>query len=120
MSDKTQDEFLNDLCPRIRSTIVHIMNCDCGCEALDLFQKRPRTWNETADIAYLLKRSAQEIVPTLNHLLAFKVIQQREISGTPFYRLTENTEILEGLDQYWTWRDVWRSRWQEIQSSLRL
>lgn len=120
MHDKTRDEFLNDLCPHIRPIIIQIMTCDCGCEALDLFQKRPRTWNESADIAYLLKRSVQEVIPTLHHLLDLNVIQYREIFGTPYYRLTEDTEVLEALDQYWTWRGVWRSGWQQMQSSLKL
>lgn len=120
MYDKTQEEFLKDLCPRVRAIIEHIMDCSCGCEALDLFQKRPRSWNECKDIAFYLKRPTEDVASTLNLLHDLGAIQSREIFEMTFYHLTDDSEILEALDQYWTWRELWRSRWRQMQSSLKL
>lgn len=120
MNHITAEDFLDDLCPRVRPLIEHILNCGCGCEALDLFQNRPHTWNETADIAYFLQLPTERVVRTLDLLSELKVIECRDVLGTTFYRLTEDSEILDRLDQYSTWREVWRSQWQEMQNALKL
>lgn len=119
MNAVTREEFLQDLCPSMRPIIASVMECDCGCEALDLLYKRPRAWLETADIAYHLGQPVDKTAATLERLHYFLVLNRREIFGIAFYHMTDNQEILKALDQYWTWREVWRSRWQETQSALK-
>ncbi|MBI4674535.1 MAG: hypothetical protein HY741_23055 [Chloroflexi bacterium] len=114
------EDFLDDLCPRVRPLVAHILSCGCGCAALDLFQNRPRTWNETADIAYHLQQPTEEVIQDLNLLADLGVIDRRDSLGMTFYRLTEDKEILQALDQYWTSREVWRARWQETRVALEL
>lgn len=120
MKGLTRQEFLEDLCPRVRPIIASIMECECGCEMLDLLSSRPHTWMETADIAYHMRLPAEQIVATLERLQNYMVVNRRDIFGMVFYHLTENEEILEALDQYLTWRGVWRARWQQTQNALRL
>lgn len=120
MNALTREEFLEDLCPSVRPIIASIMECEGGCEALDLLYKRPRTWLETADIAYHLGHPVDQTAATLERLYYFMVLKRRNIFGIAFYHLTENQQILEALDQYWTWREVWRSRWQQTQDALKL
>lgn len=120
MQALTCEEFLNDLCPNVRPIIAAVMECKCGCEALNVLYNRPRTWTETADIAYHLRQPVEVVAATLEQLNYFMVLSRRDIFGMEFYRLTENKDILHALDQYWTWREVWRSRWQETQNVLKL
>ena len=60
------------------------------------------------------------VVPTLERFLHVGVLNRRGIFGMVFYRLTEDPAMREALDQYWTWREVWRSHWQETQHALKL
>lgn len=120
MNAITREEFLNDLCPNVRPTIASIMECECGCEALDLLYKRPRTWTETADIAYHLRQPVEQVAATLERLDYYLVLNRRDIFGMAFYRLTEDLGILHALNQYFIWREVWRSRWQQTQDALKL
>lgn len=120
MYDKTCDEFLKDLCPRVRPLIAQIMACECGCELLDLFQTRPHTMLELADVIYHVNLPRETVVSTLELLQALRVIERREILDTTFYRLTHDTEILAALEQYWTWRQVWQGRWQEVRDALKI
>lgn len=39
----THEEFLNNLCPRIRLVVANLMECDYGCALLDFFRQRPLT-----------------------------------------------------------------------------
>lgn len=119
MNATTLEEFLDDLCPHVRPVIASIMECEGGCRALDLLYSRPRTWLETADLAYHLQQPLEQVIPTLEQLVYFRVLSRRAIFGMAFYRLTEDEEILQALDQYWTWREVWRARWQETQVALK-
>lgn len=120
MNALTREEFLEDLCPGVRPIIAAVMECECGCEALDLLYNRPRTWLETTDIAYHLGQPVDKTIATLERLHYFLVLNRRDIFGIAFFHLTENQEILQALDQYWTWREVWRSRWQQTQDTLKL
>ena len=120
MNTITREEFLDDLCPRVRPIIAAIMECECGCEALDVLYSRPRTWTETADLAYHLRQPVEQVVPTLERFLSVGVLSRRDLFGMVFYRLTEDQEMRQALDQYWTWREVWRRHWQETQNALKL
>ncbi|MDL1894710.1 hypothetical protein FBQ82_00410 [Anaerolineae bacterium CFX7] len=120
MYDKTRDEFLNDLCPRVRPLIAQIIECECGCELLDVFQTRPRTMLELADVTYHVKLSQTDVVPTLELFQALAVIERREILDTTFYRLTQDAEIIAALEQFWTWRQVWHANIQEVRSALKI
>ena len=42
MDEITRQELLDELCPRLRPTVQRMMDCPCGCEALDFFRYRPR------------------------------------------------------------------------------
>lgn len=120
MYENARNEFLEGLCPQVRPLIAAVMECECGCEALDLLYSRQRTWMETADIAYHMRQPVEQIVTVLERLHYFLVLDRRDIFGMVFYHLTKNQEILQALDQYWTCRELWRSRWQETQDALKL
>lgn len=120
MYDKTREEFLNDLCPRVRPLVAQIMECGCGCELLDFFQTRRHTMLELADVIYYAKLPAENVVSTLELLQVLAVIQRREVLDTAFYRLTEDAEILAALEEYWMWRQVWQVRWQEVRGALKI
>ena len=119
MDDVTREEFLSDLCPRVRPLIVQLMDCECGCEALDFFRTRPRTWLETADIAYHLSQSGQDVAVALGALTQIGVVERQEILYTAFFSLTRDAEILDALDQYWVWRDTWNTRWHRVRETLK-
>ncbi|MCC7165613.1 MAG: hypothetical protein IT331_24160 [Anaerolineae bacterium] len=120
MHNKTRDEFLSDLCPRVRPLIAQIMQCGSGCELLDFFHTRPHTMLELADVVYYAKLPVENVVSTLELFQMLAVIERREILDTAFYRLTEDVEIIAALEQYWTWRQVWQGRWQDVRTALKI
>lgn len=120
MYDKTRDEFLNDLCPRVRPIIAQIMECECGCELLELFRTRPRTLLELADVIYHAKLSSEDVSRALEQLHTLAIIERREVLDTKFYCLTQEAEIIAALEQYWTWRQVWQARLQEVRGALKI
>lgn len=120
MYDKTRDEFLNDLCPRVRPLIAQIMECECGSELLDIFHTRPHTALELADVIYYAKLPAENVISTLELFQWLAVIERREVLDTTFYRLTQDIAVIAALEQYATWRQVWQGRWQEVRSALKI
>lgn len=110
---------MSDLCPRARPLIVQVMDCACGCEALDFFRTRSRTWLEVADIAYYMSQTEKEVAVALHALTHIGVTERREIFDTAFYSLTRNAEVLEALDQYWLWREEWNARWRRVNGTLK-
>ncbi len=120
MYDKTRDEFLNDLCLRVRPLIAQIMHCECGCELLDVFQTRPRTMLELEDVIYYAKLPSENVATTLELFQMLAVVERREILDTTFYRLTQDAEIIAALEQYATWRQVWYANMQEVRSALKI
>lgn len=119
MDNATREEFLSDLCPRVRPLIVQLMDCACGCEALDFFRTRSHTRLEVADIAYHMSQTEMEVAVALRALTQIGVVERQEIFDTAFYSLTRNAEVLEALDQYWLWRDEWNARWRRVKGTLK-
>ncbi len=120
MDAKTCQEFLDELCPRLRPIARRIMSCTCGCEVLDFFRYRTRVWLEAADIAYHLRQSTNQVVAALNLLTAIGLLERREIFGVAFYAMTQEQEVLNALDQFWAVRDDWYARLEQVRGTLRL
>lgn len=115
-----REEFLNDLCPRIRPVVAHLMECDCGCAVLDFFRQRPLTWLQASDVAYHLRQPHQVIAETLNQIAEAGLVERRNILNSTFYGLTKNENLLNALEQFWVWRDDWRSRVESVRVALQL
>ncbi len=120
MDEKTRQEFLGELCPRLRPLALRMMECPCGCEALDFFRYRTRVWLETADIAHYLHQPIDRVIAALNLLTEVGILERRDIFGVAFYGLTHNEEILNALEQFWTWRDDWLAHLERVKGTLQL
>ena len=120
MDEKTRQEFLNVLCPRIRPIAARVMDCACGCEALDLFRYRTRVWLEIADIAHYLKQPLDHVVGALDLLTEIGILERRDIFGMAFYGMTRNQQVLNALEQFWAWRDEWHVQLERVRGTLRL
>ncbi len=120
MDDKTRQEFLDELCPRLRPMALRVMECTCGCEAIDFFRYRTRAWLEAADIAHYLQQPVDQVAAALNLLTVIGILEQRDIFGTVFYAMTQDEEILNVLDQFWAVRDDWFVQLERVIGTLRL
>ncbi len=120
MDEKTRQEFLDELCPRVRPLAARVMDCACGCEALDLFRYRTRVWLETADIAHYLKQPIDHVVAALDDLTEIGILERRDIFGMAFYGMTQNEAVLNALEQFWAWRDEWQARLERVKGMLQL
>ncbi len=120
MDEKTRQDFLDELCPRLRPIVRRVMDCACGCEALDFFRYRTRVWLETADIAHYLRQPVDQVVAALNLLTAIGILERRDIFGIAFYTMTQDEEILNALDQFWAVRDDWYAHLEQVKGTLRL
>ena len=121
MPNKTQQEFLNELCPQLRPLIARVLECDCGCQALDFFRRRPRVWLEVTDIAYHLRQPHPRTMATLNRLTEAGILECFTVLNTwTFYGLSQRHEILQALDPFWVWRDHWNAHVEQIKDALQL
>ena len=121
MDQTMRQQFLDELCPRLRPLIACVMNCECGCEALDFFRHRPLTWLEASDIAYHLRQPYDQVVAALNQLTALGILERFTVLGSwTFYGLTQSAEILNALEQFWAWRDDWHMRMEQVKHELQL
>ncbi len=121
MDQTMRQQFLDELCPRLRPLIAGVMDCECGCEALDFFRRRPLTWLEASDIAYHLRQPNDQIAAALNRLSALGLLERFTVLGSwTFYGLTRSAEILNALEQFWAWRDDWHTRMDRLKHELQL
>ncbi len=120
MEEKTREEFLNDLCPRIRTVVADLMEYDCGCAVLDFFRQRPLTWLEASDVAYHLRQPHPQVVAALDQIAKTRFVERRSISNATFYSLTRNEKLLNVLEQFWIWRDDWQHRVESVREILQL
>ncbi|MBI5030398.1 MAG: hypothetical protein HZB51_07715 [Chloroflexi bacterium] len=118
MELRTLDELSNDLSPHARSLITQIIQQENACQLLDLFQQRPRTWLEPEDIAFHLHCSLDQIDQALAWLSTTQVVQLHSILGFKFYGLTEDSEILNALERFWSWRDNWLTHLERVKDNL--
>ncbi|MBI4790365.1 MAG: hypothetical protein HY782_25310 [Chloroflexi bacterium] len=121
MRDQTQQDFLNALCPKLRPLIARVLECDCGCQVLDFFRQRPRAWLQMSDIAYHLRQTPQQTIVILNVLVEQGIVEHFTVLNRwTFYGLSQRHEILRALDQFWTWRDHWHARMEQVKDALQL
>lgn len=121
MPDKTQQEFLNELCPQLRPLIARLLETECGCQALDFFRHRPRAWLQVTDIAYYLRQPPQQTMATLDVLIEEGILERFTVLDTwTFYGLSRRHQILQALDLFWTWRDSWHARMEQVKGALQL
>lgn len=120
MDEVTRQQFLDELCPQIRPLIARLMDCACGCEILELFRRRPLTSLQASDIAYHLRLPQPQVIEGLSLLVDAGVIECRGILDFTFYGLTHDSEIQRALEQFWVWRDHWRTRLERVRSGLQL
>lgn len=121
MEDPTQQEFLNELCPRLRPLVARVLECECACQMLDFFRRRPLAWLEASDIAYHLHRPQEETVEILKQLTDTGFLDQFTVmNGRTFYGLPARSDILKALDQFWAWRDHWNAQLEQVKDTLQL
>ncbi len=120
MGEKTRQVYLDELCPRLRPIAQRVMDCPCGCEALDFFRYRSRVWLETADIVHYLGLRLDQGVAALNLLTELGILERRDIFGVGFYGLTHDEQVLNALEQFWAWRDDWHTRLEQVKDTLQL
>ncbi len=121
MQDLTQQEFLNELCPRLRPLIARILECDCACQTLDFFRRRPLAWLESSDISYHLQRPQAETIKILEQLTEVGLLDRFTVlNSQTFYGLASRSEILKALDQFWVWRDHWNAQLEQVKDTLQL
>ena len=118
MELRTLDIFLNELHPRVRPLITQIMEREDECELLDLFRCRPLTWLEVDDIAYHLRRSRAQVNERVNWLVDAGIVQCRFVSGLTFYSLTNDSEIANALEAFWSWRENWYAHLEQVKHHL--
>ena len=118
MELRTLDELSNALSPRARALITQIMQRDCACQLLDLFHQRPRTWLQVEDIAYYLRCPLTQTDQVLSWLADTQVVQSHSVSGLTFYSLTEDSELVGALEQFWSWRENWFSHLDRVRQNL--
>lgn len=120
MEEITGQEFLNELCPLLRPVARRVMECPCGCEALDFFRFRTRVWLEAADIAHHVRQPVDQVIVALNLLGELGILERRDILGVAFYGMARNEQILNALEQFWAWRDDWHMRLERVRGTLQL
>ncbi len=120
MEEKTREEFLNDLCPRIRMVVADLMEYNCGCALLDFFRQRPLTWLTASDLAYHLRQPHPQVVAALDQMVKTRFVERRSILNATFYSLTRNENLLNVLEQFWIWRDDWQNRVESVREALQL
>ncbi len=121
MQDLTQQEFLNELCPRLRPLIARVLECDCTCQTLDFFRRRPLAWLESSDIAYHLHRPEDETIELLKQLTEAGLLDRFTVlNSQTFYGLAPRSDILKALDQFWVWRDHWNAQLERVRDALQL
>lgn len=121
MQDKMQLDFLNELCPNVRPLIAQVLECECGCQALDFFRRRPRAWLGASDIAYHLGQPLDRTMTILNRLTEAGILEGFTVRNTwTFYGLSQRTEVLRALDQFWAWRDDRLAQIEQVRDALQL
>lgn len=120
MDNETRKEFLGELCPRLRPVAARVLDCTWGCEALDFFRYRKRAWLDTADIAHYVGVPEDQAIDALNLLTEVRILQRQDIFGVAFFSMTQNEEVLKGLEQFWTWRDDWLGKLEKVRGALHL
>ncbi len=120
MNDLTLQEFLAELCPRLRPVVARVMDCRYGCEILDFFRHRRLVWLEAADIANYVSAPLDQVGGAVDQLARLGLLEHRDVLGNAYYGLTHDAEILNHLEQFWTWRDDWSEHWQRAKGELRL
>ncbi len=120
MEEATRQGFLDELCPQIRPLIARLMDCDCGCNILEFFRRRPLTSLQASDIAYHVRRPRTQVIEALNLLAEIGVIECQQIPDFAFYRLTRDSEIQSALEQFWIWQDYWHTHLSRVRESLQL
>lgn len=121
MQDLTQQEFLNELCPRLRPLIAHVLECDRACQVLDFFRRRPLAWLEASDIAYHLHHPQDETTEILKQLTEAGLLDRFTVlNSRTFYGLPQRGDILQALDQFWGWRDHWKAQLEQVKDVLQL
>jgi hypothetical protein len=121
MQDPTRQEFLSELCPRLRPLFAHILECGCACQVLDLFRRRPLAWLEASDIAYHLRHPQGETTEILKQLTEAGLLDHFTVlNSRTFYGLPPRSYILGALDQFWTWRDHWNTQLERVKDALQL
>ncbi len=119
MQDKTQQDFLSELCPNLRPLIARVLECECGAQALDFFRRRPRAWLQMSDIAYHIGQTPTQTMVTLNLLTEERILERFTVLNTwTFYGLSQRNEILQALDQFWASRDHWHARMEQVKDAL--
>lgn len=121
MDQTMRQQFIDELCPRLRPLIGCVMDCECGSEVVEFFRRRSRTWLEASDIAYHLRQPYDQVVAALNQLTALGILERLTVLGSwTFYGLTQSAKILNALEQFWAWRDDWRTRMEQLKHELQL
>ncbi|MCL4394267.1 MAG: hypothetical protein M1482_05595 [Chloroflexi bacterium] len=121
MNDSTRQEFLNELCPRLRPLIARVLDCECACEVLDFFRQRSLTWLQASDIAYHLRRSESQAIDALDQLTDARLIERKAVLNSwTFYRLAHETELSQALEQFWLLRDDHLARLERAKDELKL
>ena len=121
MDLQLRQEFLNDLCPHLQPLAAGVMDCECGNEVVEFFRRRPRTWLEASDIVYHLRQPNDQVAAALNQLTALGILERFTVlSSWTFYGLTQSTEIVNALEQFWAWRDDWHTRMEQLKHELQL
>jgi predicted transcriptional regulator len=119
MELRTSDTFLNELCPQVRPLITQIMEREEERDLLALFRRRPLTWLQVDDIAYYLQCSQAQVNEILNRLVDAGIVQDRFISGLTFFSVTNDSEISNALEAFWSWSDNWNAHLEQIKHHLR-
>ncbi len=121
MDQTMRQKFLDELCPRLRPLIACVMDCACGSQVIEFYRRRSRTWLEASDIAYHLRKPNDQVAAALYRLTALGILERFTVLGSwTFYGLTQKPEILNALEQFWTWRDDWRMRVEQVKNELQL
>jgi hypothetical protein len=120
MDEETREEFLNDLCPRIRPLVANLMDCDCGGAVLDFFRQRSHGWLQATDIAYHLRRPNGLVIAALNRIAETGIVERHRVLNMIFYGLTEDENLKRAIEQFWICRDDWQSRVGVIRDRLQL
>ncbi len=120
VNQTTRQEFLNDLCPRIRPLIACTMDCPCGCETLDLLRVRSNTWLTASDIAYHVSAPIEHVQAALDLFVRTGFVERLEAVGWTFYAIARDGKTPIALEQFWLQRDDWRDRVTRVQATLRL
>ena len=120
MDAVTRQYFLDELCPRLRTLIECVMDCDCGCEAVDFFRSRSLALAEARDIAAQVRLPLDQVLPSLDRLVELGIVERVMILNEPFYGLTRDPRARSALEQFWLMRDDWRGRMEQTRATLLL